>query len=70
MTTKKVSPPRTEEPEEIRKYREQAVSALNVVYARVTTAQSDMSATGTTTEIIADLNSLLAILRTAGLMVT
>ena len=68
--TVKILPPRTDEPEEMRRYREQSVSALNVVYGRVTTAQADSTATSTATELRADLNSLLAILRTAGLMGT
>ena len=68
--TDKIIPPRTDEPKKIQKYREQLVTALNIIDGRVGTALSDCSATCTTTEIAADLNSLKALLRTAGLMVT
>ena len=88
--TDKLTPPRTDEPEEIRKYREQASFHLNdidgrlvtaeadivtaeadidALEAQVATAQSDSTAT-TVSAIVTDFNSLLAKLRTAGLMAT
>lgn len=64
-----LNPPRTNHPEEIRRYRELFASILNEIYERIATAQSD-STSSDVAGIVVDFNSLLAKLRTAGLMST
>ncbi len=81
--TRKIVPPRTDEPEEVRRYREQGVEVLNDVRGRLVTAETtiddvdgrvsashDDSTATTVAATVIDFNSLLAKLRTAGLLTT
>ena len=66
---KYVTPPRTPDPKELEKYREQTCLYINTALDRVAAADDDSTAADVAT-LKNDFNDLLAKLRTAGLLAT
>ena len=69
MTQTYVTPPRTDDPKELEKFREQLCFYINTTMGRVSAAQADSTAADVAT-LKTDYNALLAKLRTAGLLST
>ena len=69
MTQRYVTPPRTDDPKEMQKFLEQICLYINTTMGRVSAAEADSTAANVA-ELVTDFNSLLAKLRTAGLLNT
>jgi len=69
VTQKYVTPPRTDDPREVKKFLEELCLYINTTMGRVSAAHADSTAADVNA-LKTDFNSLLAKLRTAGLLNT